>query len=90
MHKNAIVFCSKDAVILTYKNFSACLLTFGCQREVLYRECGEVLEQAAQRDCGCAIPGGAQGQVGWDPGQPGLVLDLEVGGPACSMGFGDS
>ena len=23
------------------------------------------------------------GQVGWGPGQPGLVLDMEVGGPAC-------
>ena len=21
-------------------------------------------------------------QVGWDPGQPGVVLDLEAGGPA--------
>ena len=25
-------------------------------------------------------PGGVQGQVGWGPGQPGLVLDMEVGG----------
>ena len=23
--------------------------------------------------CGCPIPGGAQGQVGWDPGQPDLL-----------------
>jgi len=29
---------------------------------------------AAQRSCGCPIPGGAQGQVGWDPGQPDLVF----------------
>jgi len=29
-----------------------------------------------------------QGQVGWGPGQPGLVLDMEVGGPACSRGVG--
>jgi len=42
-------------------------------REVLYRGSGEVLEQAAQRGCGCPIPGGVQGQVGWGPGQPGLV-----------------
>ena len=31
----------------------------------------------------CAIQGGVQGQAGWGPGQPGLVLDMEVGGPAC-------
>ena len=41
--------------------------------EVLYRESGEVLEQAAQRGCGCSILGGVQDQVGWGPGQPGLV-----------------
>jgi len=34
------------------------------------------------------IPGGVQGQVGWGPGQTGLVLDLEVGDPACSRGVG--
>jgi len=28
-----------------------------------------------------------QGQVGWGPGQPGLVLHTEVGGPACSRGL---
>jgi len=38
---------------------------------------------AAQRGCGCPIPGGVQGRVGWGPGQPGLVLDVEVGSPAC-------
>jgi len=42
-----------------------------------------VLEQAAQRDCGCSVPEGVQGQVGWSPGQPGLVPDLKVGEPAC-------
>ena len=41
--------------------------------EVLYCESGEVLERAAQRGCGCPVPGGVQGQVGWGPGQPGLV-----------------
>ena len=30
-----------------------------------------------------SIPGGVQGQVGWGPGQPGLVCNVEVGGPAC-------
>jgi len=47
-----------------------------------------VLEQAAQRSCGCLVPAGIQGQAGWDPGQPGVVLDTEVGGPACGKGVG--
>ena len=50
----------------------------------------EVLKQAAQRGCGCPVPGGVQAQVGWGPGQPGLVLNVEVGGPACGRGVGDS
>jgi len=49
-----------------------------------------VLEQIAQRSCGCSIPEGFQGQVGWDPEQPDLVPDLVVGNPAppCGMGVG--
>jgi len=47
---------------------------------------GEVLPQAARRGCGCPVCGGVQGQVGWGPGQPGLVLNVEVGGPACGTG----
>ena len=47
-----------------------------------------MLEQAAQRGSGCPVPGGVQGQVGWGPGQPGLSLNLEVGGPACGRGVG--
>ena len=39
------------------------------------------------RELWCPIPGGAQGQVGWGPGQPGLVLNVEVGGPACGRGL---
>ena len=46
-----------------------------------------MLAQAAQRGCGCLIPGGVQGQVGWGPGRPGLVLNMEVGGPACGGGL---
>ena len=46
--------------------------------------------QAAQRGYGCLIPGGVEGQVGWGPGQPGLVLNLENGGPACGGGVGGS
>ena len=53
-----------------------------------FTESGEVLEQAAQRGCGCPIPQGVQDQVGWGPGHPALVLDMEVGGPACSRGLG--
>ena len=34
-----------------------------------------------------SIPGGVEGQVGWGPGQPGLVLNVEVGGPACGGGL---
>jgi len=29
-----------------------------------------------------SIPGGVQGQVAWDPGQPGLVLNVGVSGLA--------
>ena len=47
-----------------------------------------MLEQAAQRGCGCLIPGGVQGQVGWGPGKSGLVLNVEVGDPASGGGGG--
>ena len=30
------------------------------------------------------MPRDVQDQVGWGPGQPGLVPDLEVDGPDCS------
>ena len=56
--------------------------------EVLHRESGEVLEQAAQSGCGYSIPGGVQGQAGWGPGQPALVPDLEVSWPACGREVG--
>ena len=48
----------------------------------------EQLEQAAQIGFECSVPGGVQDQVGWDPGQFGLVPDLVVGGPACGRGVG--
>ena len=44
-----------------------------------------MLEQAAQRG---SIPAGVQDQAGWCPGQPGLVPDLKIGGPACGWGIG--
>ena len=34
-----------------------------------------------------SITGNVQDQVGWGPGQPGLVPDLEIGGPACGRGL---
>ena len=37
-----------------------------------------------------SIPGGVQGQAGRGPGQPGLVLNGEVAGPASCDGVGDS
>jgi len=36
------------------------------------------------------IPGGVQGQVVQGLRQPGLVVNGEVGGPACGRGVGDS
>jgi len=42
---------------------------------------GEMLKQVAQRNCGCPIPGGIQGQAGWGPEQPKLVPDLVAGNP---------
>jgi len=35
-----------------------------------------------------SIPEGVQDQVGWSPGHPGLVPDLEGGGPDCGRGVG--
>ena len=55
--------------------------------EVLYRGDGEVLEQLPREAVDApSIPGGVQGPVGWGPGQPGLVLNGEVGGPALWKG----
>jgi len=44
---------------------------------------GEALAQAAQRSCGCPLPGSVQGQVGWGFEQLGLV----EGGPAHGGGW---
>ena len=56
----------------------------------LYCDSGAVLEQAAQRGCGCPIPGDVQDHVGWGPGQPALVLNGDTGGRVCGRGLGDS
>ena len=42
----------------------------------------QVLVQAAQKGCGCLIPGSVQDQVGWGPGQHDLKPDLVAGNPA--------
>ena len=47
-----------------------------------------MLTQAAQRSCGCPIPGGVQGQVGRGPEQPGLVLGLAAGNLDCGRRTG--
>ena len=53
--------------------------------EILYREIDTVLEQLPREAVDApSIPGGVQGQVGWGPGQPGLVLEMEVGDTASS------
>ena len=49
-----------------------------------------ILSLQAPTLCGCPIPGGVQGQVGWGSGLPGLVSNGEVGGPACGGGVGAS
>ena len=57
--------------------------------KALSYESGEVLEQLSREAVDTpSIPGGVQGQVGWGPGQHGLVLNGEVGGPACGGGLG--
>lgn len=41
-------------------------------------EGAEAMAQVTQRRCGCSIPGGAQGQVGWVSEQPVLVDSVPV------------
>jgi len=50
-------------------------------------ESGEVLEQADHRGCGCSIPRGVQGQIGWGPRQDGLILGMQTGSAACNRGL---
>ena len=48
--------------------------------EILPHEGGEALAQAAQRSCGCPLPGSAQVQGGWSSEHPGLVEDVPAHG----------
>jgi len=58
----------------------------GCQGQVLHKESGEMLEQAAQRGCGYSIQEVFKVELGC--GQSGLVLHLETCGPVCGRGVG--
>jgi len=46
------------------------------------------LPLCCERGCGCPIPRGVQGQVGWGPGQIDLGHDLAVSNPDCGMKVG--
>jgi len=56
------------------------IFTLNVRKKFFYSEGDEALEQVSQRDCGCSMSGGTQGQGGSGPGQP----DLEEGSPAHS------
>jgi len=43
---------------------------------MFYDERGETLEQVAERNCGCFMPGTIQGQAGQGSEQPGLIEDV--------------
>jgi len=57
---------------------------FNIRKKNFYPEGAEALEQIAQRNCGCPLPGSVQGQVGWGFEEPGC-LD---GVPAHGRTFG--
>jgi len=50
------------------------------KQEILHHECSEALAQAAQRSCGCPLPGSVQGQAEWGFEQPGLAEDVPARG----------
>jgi len=50
------------------------------KKEILSSEGCEALEQAAQRSCGCHLPGSVQGQVGQGFEHPGLVESVPAHG----------
>ena len=54
----------------------------------VFTDSGQILEQVAQRGYGCLVLGSVPGQVGWCSEQPGLLLDVAVGNPACGRGVG--
>jgi len=54
-------------------------------KKILHCEVGEALAQAAQRSCGCPLPGRIQGQVGWGSEHPGLVEGVPAHGRGAGM-----
>jgi len=58
-----------------------------CKKESLYSEDGVALAQAAQRSCGCPLPGRVQGQVGRGFEQPGLVEGVPAPGRGVGIGW---
>jgi len=56
------------------------------KEEILPHEGGEAPAQAAQRSCGCPLPGRAQGQVGRGLEQPGLVEGVPARGRGLGLG----
>ena len=56
------------------------------KEEILPHEGAEALAQAAQRSCGCPLPGRAQGQAGWGWEHPGLVEGVPARGRGLGLG----
>jgi len=50
------------------------------RKKFFYNDCGETLEQVAQRSCGCPVIGNIKGQVGRDFKQPDLVENVSSHG----------
>ena len=69
---------SKHVFQVSRQRCSSCRDLRGHRHNLL----GRTLNIPETGGCGCSVPGGVQGQVGWGPGQPGLVLDMELGSPA--------
>jgi len=53
--------------------------------EIFYNEGGETIEQVAQRDGRCPIPGNIQGQAGSGSEQPDLVEDVSAHGTGVGL-----
>ena len=52
------------------------------------KHCGHPSAKELPRALVCPIPGGVQGQVGWGPEHPDLILDLAASNPTCGRGVG--
>jgi len=84
--KRAIVVCIYKNSSCSWKAYLNFVCTYLKVLLLIFKSCVH-LEQAAQSGCGCLIPWRCSRQVGWGPGQSGLVPDLEVGGSACGRGL---